>query len=179
MDPLILLVLFVACIIIFFSIFSSKKSSKNKPSKSSHSIEEGSYVLNTNLLSNAELSFYHSLNMALPDEVSVFSKVRIADIVSPKKGIDRKLWSSLFLRISQKHFDFVLCDAKTMFILGVVELDDKSHNTKKAKERDKLINDVCNSAGLTIYRFKASSSYVIEDLRKAFENINPIQDLTG
>lgn len=155
-------------IVVLIIAFKRPSSGSKKPLAS---IQDGSYVLNQSLLSQAELSFYRVLFKSLPDGVVIFAKVRIADVVNPRKGLERKQWSSLFLRISQKHFDFVLCDSNSMSILGVVELDDKSHNTKKVKERDSLVNDVCSSSNLPIYRIKAQSSYVIRELQQTFVNV--------
>lgn len=129
------------------------------------SIKTGVYLPVDSLLSLAEYSFYKVLLDSVEPSVTVFSKVRIADVVHVKPGLSRPDFKSYFLRISQKHFDFVLCDSSSMSIIAVVELDDKSHNTKKGKARDSLVNDVCSSAGLKIHRFKVSSSYSVLDVK--------------
>ena len=61
-------------------------------------------------LSPAERSFLDVLSQAAGDEWRVFAKVRIADVLTPAKGMSRSRWQSAFNAISAKHFDFLLCD---------------------------------------------------------------------
>lgn len=69
-----------------------------------------SYILLPALLTPAERSFYGVLISAVGDSALVFSKVRVADVLKPQKGLDRSNWQRAFNRISSKHFDFVLCN---------------------------------------------------------------------
>lgn len=61
-------------------------------------------------LSSAERSFLGVLNQAADDDWGVFAKMRIADVLTPAKGMSRSRWQSAFNAISAKHFDFLLCD---------------------------------------------------------------------
>lgn len=38
-----------------------------------------------------------------------------------------------------------------------IELDDQSHNQKKRQQRDELLESVCESAGLSLYRVPAKT----------------------
>jgi hypothetical protein len=118
------------------------------------------------LFTPAERSFLGVLDKAVTEEYRIFGKVRVADIISPAKGQSRSTWQKAFNRISSKHFDYVLCDSDTLNIRVAIELDDKSHSSKKAKERDALINAACLSAGIILIRFPAQKSYAIEDVRR-------------
>lgn len=126
------------------------------------------YQLNGPLLSKAERSFYGSLVKAVGDDGLVFSKVRVADVLSPEKGLERSTWQRAFNAISSKHFDFVVCDPGTLSVMAGIELDDASHGSKKAQKRDHFLNRACESAALPLMRVKASRGYVIADLRSQF-----------
>lgn len=129
------------------------------------------------LFTKAERSFLGVLEQSISDEYRVFGKVRVADILTPEKGMDRKHWQIAFNKISSKHFDYILCRADTLDIVAVIELDDKSHRSKKAVSRDSLLDHACESANLKLIRFPAKSGYQVQALRAALEQaLNPLID---
>lgn len=87
----------------------------------------------------------------------VCPKIRLGDLLTVKKGTEKR--QSYYNKIQSKHIDFVLCDAQTMAVVAAVELDDKSHQGEKAKERDAVKDKACAAAGLPLLRFKAERSY--------------------
>lgn len=109
------------------------------------------------LLSKAEFSFYRVLQRACGDRYVVCPKVGLGDLLTVKRGTQK--WQSFRNKIDRKHIDFVLCDARTMAVVAAVELDDKSHASQKAKQRDEVKNRACRAAGLPLLRFKAERSY--------------------
>ena len=94
------------------------------------------YAKQVALFSPAERSFLGVLSEAIGDEAQIFGKVRVADVIMPKKGMSRGEWQKAFNKISGKHFDFILCDKGDLSIICAVELDDSSHQSKSRKERD-------------------------------------------
>ena len=124
------------------------------------------YRLNGPLFSPAERSFLGVLMQAVPDDNLVLGKVRVADVITPEKGLPRPKWQSAFNRISAKHFDYVVCDRATLRVLSAVELNDKSHKGKKRADRDAFLRAACSSAGLRLFEFDAKSSYSVVELRK-------------
>lgn len=123
------------------------------------------YQFNEQLFSPAERSFYGILNQATQNEAVVFGKVRVADVLSPPKGLSRSNWQKSFNRISSKHFDFVICSPDTLYVRAVVELDDKSHAKGKRAERDRFIEKACESAGVTLHRVNAAATYNVGEIR--------------
>lgn len=157
---LILLILFI--ILIAF-IFLSKKSNKTI-----------SYRKNGPLFTAAERSFLGVLDAAVSDNYRILGKVRVADILSPQKGLDRKNWQIAFNKISAKHFDYVLCTKDTLEVIAVIELDDKSHNKKSVAARDAFVNSACESADLKLLRFPAKARYSIGEVAEIIKsNLNP------
>ena len=119
------------------------------------------------LFSPAERSFLGVLNQAVGDDVQIFGKVRVADIVTPNKGVSRSDWQKAFNKISGKHFDFVLCARNDLSVLCAVELNDSSHNSEKRKERDAFLEDACQSAKVPLVQITARSTYNINEIRQS------------
>ena len=135
------------------------------------------YQLSKYLLSKAERSFYGVLVQAIGSSGLVFSKVRLADVIAPKKGLNRSDWQRAFNAISSKHLDFLVCDPGDCSIKLAIELDDSSHGSAKAQKRDNLLNGACASAGLSLLRIKAARSYVVADIQRLVqEAISPPQE---
>lgn len=88
-------------------------------------------------------------------------KVRMLDIVEPRKG--EKDYKTLFYKIQAKHLDFVICD-KGMKVLGVLELDDSSHDRQDRKERDSFIDEVLTSCGYKVIHTKYITETVLDGL---------------
>lgn len=128
------------------------------------------YRINGPLFSPAERSFYGVIESAVSDDYRVLGKVRIADILTPAKGMGRKHWQIAFNKISAKHFDYVLCRKDTLDVVAVVELDDKSHKKASSKKRDHLIQKACESATLTLVRFPAKANYSVSEVKEVIEN---------
>lgn len=126
------------------------------------------YVKQEVLFSPAERSFLGVLTQAVGNEAQIFGKVRVADIITPKKGMPRSDWQKAFNKISGKHFDFILCDKDDLSILCVVELDDSSHNAKNRKERDLFLVGACKSSSVPLIQVPAKSTYNIGEIRELF-----------
>lgn len=155
MDWLFLLIVFLIVMALVANKFSSKFEGK----------ESNVYEQQSSLLTPAERSFYGVLLQALDSETVAFSKVRVADVLKPIKGLDRSNWQTAFNKISAKHFDFVLCDVNTLAVKMVVELDDRSHQKKVRVKRDEFLESACKSAKLNLIRIKASRVYRIQEIK--------------
>lgn len=77
---------------------------------------------------NEKHEFRKLLDWANQNNLYVFPKVRLLDIIEPRRNIDN--YKSLFWKIQAKHVDFVVCD-EDFKIKFIIELDDNSHDTKK------------------------------------------------
>ena len=118
----------------------------------------------------AERSFLGVLEQVLGAEYRVFGKVRIADLIKPENGA----WQQIaFNRIARKHVDFVVCNAKNLSIVGVIELEDNSYNQDSSQKQDAVIDRAFASAGIPITRFPAQDAYSPsaskESIRRSFK----------
>lgn len=108
----------------------------------------------TKLLTDAELQLFHFMenNLCQIDRITILAKVRLADIAEVDTRVTLKkdfLW-----KITNKHVDFLICDKNTLDIICAVELDDYTHETQEAKERDMFIMQVLDSVGIKTIRIR-------------------------
>jgi len=125
-----------------------------------------SYSRKAALFTPAERSFLGVMELAMGDEVKIFGKVRVADVITPKGRMSRSNWQRAFNKISAKHFDFVLCDKKYLSIICVVELDDSSHQRASRKRRDAFLVGACASADIPLIQVSAKATYSVADVQK-------------
>ena len=104
------------------------------------------------VLTDREYDFYRTLK-PLADEygLSIFTKVRLADLIEPKPKAENPCWMECFNKIKAKHIDFALADEDTA-IVALIELDDNSHSRPDRIERDDFVNAVLENTGYTLLR---------------------------
>lgn len=90
---------------------------------------------------------------------TVFAKVRLLDLITPIKGNPK--YKTYFYKVQAKHVDFVLCDEK-LVARCIIELDDKSHDTKARQKRDDFVDEILKSVGYKIIHTRA----ITDDLKK-------------
>ena len=125
-----------------------------------------SYSLRSSLLTPAERSFYGVLKSAVGESTIIFSKVRVADIITPSRGISKSARQGAFNKISSKHFDFVLCRNDNLSPVCAIELNDSSHNSTRRRKRDAFLENACGTAGLPLVQITAKRSYSKEEVLK-------------
>jgi len=123
------------------------------------------FVSRENLFSPAERSFHGVLEQALDSKYRVLGKVRLGDLVKPAKGLSKSKRTSALNKVNQKHVDFVVCTAKDLAVVGVVELDDQSHGREDRVGRDVFVNQALSGAGIPIARFSAKRGYQVQEVR--------------
>lgn len=124
------------------------------------------YQRHKTLFTASERAFLLALERAVADDYRVYGKVRIADVLKVRAMADKRAWWNLFVQISSKHFDYVLCDRKNLSIVAAVELDDRSHDRADRRKRDIFVNEACKCAGLPLVRIKARWRYDEKDIRR-------------
>lgn len=108
----------------------------------------------TKLLTDAELQLFHFMenNLCQIDRITILAKVRLADIAEVDTRVTLKkefLW-----KITNKHVDFLICNKNTLDIICAVELDDYTHETQEAKDRDMFIMQVLDAVGIKTIRIR-------------------------
>lgn len=120
------------------------------------------------LFSAAERSFLGVLDQAVGSEHRVFGKVRVADVAMVKPGLGNSARQGALNRIAYKHFDFVVCRASDLAIVCAVELNDKSHSSRRAQSRDDLLRKVCQAINLPLLTVPAKQAYSPQEVRSQF-----------
>ncbi len=130
------------------------------------------------LLTKNEYYFYKELKkIADKYNLTVLSKIRFADIVQVKNSeIESKSeWYSNFGKIKSRHIDFALANPENLFVVLIIELDDNSHYSEQAKNRDAFIDSVLEKCGYKIIRTKGPNNLenqIVEMLNLSKENNN-------
>lgn len=126
------------------------------------------------LLTNHEVQFYNILKeIAEENNLTILSKVRLADLIGVKNGLPSRRWGMYFGKIKAKHIDFIIADKVRLNPLLLIEVDDNSHNKPDRQERDYFVDKACTDAGYnimhtrSIYNFKES---VCKELKIKEEN---------
>jgi hypothetical protein len=134
-------------------------------------INESPYKATKYLFTKSERSFMEVLRQALPPELMIAPKVRVADVLHVGIQKKNKRYWRYFKKISSKHIDYILCRADNYEILAGVELDDASHDRKDRRERDKFLNDAFRDAGLPLIRIPARRSYDPDALSEQLKKV--------
>lgn len=114
------------------------------------------YVRRNSFFTRSEAAFFHAVHKVVPGDHLIFPKVRLSDLVEiTASGRDQM---SAFGRVSQKHVDFVLCDASFRPYV-VVEIDGASHRRQRQQVADETKDKVLEIAGLPMLRFEVGSSW--------------------
>jgi Protein of unknown function (DUF2726) len=116
------------------------------------------------LLSPAEAEFFRCLVDLYGASAVVCPKVRLVDLVRPSQEMDRSKFQIAFNRVSAKHVDYVLLRPDDLGVLGVVELDDRSHGRQDRADRDVFVDDALRQGGIPVCRVKARRQYDLNDL---------------
>ena len=121
--------------------------------------EVAGYKSRERILTPAERSFFGALEISLSPQCRALPKIRLADLIEPSRGMNRGAFQSAFNRIAAKHVDFAICRESDLAILGVIELDDQSHDRADRQARDRFLEQALQSAGIPLLRIKAARSY--------------------
>jgi len=70
-------------------------------------------------------------------------------------------------RFLDKHFDFLLCNKNDLSVICAIELNDRFHNSKKRKDRDKFLEGACQSTNVPLIQIAAQSTYNINEIKKS------------
>lgn len=118
------------------------------------------------VLTPAESTFYQALKAAVGDHGVVLTKVSMAQVVAPAKGLKKKQWFIANNRVARSQFNYLVCDARTLEPRVVVELDDGKSLSKPKIEREKLLMQVCKTAGIPLIGANIRYSYQVSKLRR-------------
>lgn len=153
----IFIIILLILIIIALAIINIKN---NNQSKDDNSIDENMPYNRKYLLTKNEWMFYKKIKPICDKyNLHIISKVRLADIVEVKKGLDSKERQKYFNKIKNKHIDFILYNPENLAIIALIELDDRSHEQNERAKSDKFKNNLFNTVGYKLVRAKQNDNF--------------------
>ena len=118
------------------------------------------------LISPNQQSILVLLEKALDERYSVFSKIRLQDLVRVNSDLSRGQQKAAMKRLTSEPLDLVICEKKTAAILGVVLLDGEGASSENGRvRRETDIDHVLIAAGIPVVHLNASKTYSLEDIR--------------
>lgn len=152
-EPLIIPSIIVIALAVIFLVFKALRSNE--------SVEELlPYIAKPFLFSRSEHEFLRILHEQLDgNRFLIFPKVRLADFVEVKASKEeyQKWWN----KIKSKHVDFLIWDIQNNEIKLAIELDGRSHQSEKMRERDDFVNRMYAQIGVIIKRVEVGSDFVV------------------
>lgn len=127
------------------------------------------YQKHTALFSPDDGDFYRALRAAVGEDFEVFGRIRVADIVLPKKGVSRDIIRAAFDPIAGRHFDFVLCDRNTLAVVCAIQLHDKINPARQTEHPDDALRPICESIALPFVRFHIKADYSAAEMRERLD----------
>ena len=119
------------------------------------------------LFTPAERVFLNVLQSCIdPREIMIMGKVRLADLICPLPELDIGIKRQAFNKICAKHVDFVLCRGSDFSVLGIIELDDNSHQRADRRARDEFVDAALAAAKIPIIHIKNQRTYNSADIQR-------------
>ncbi len=117
------------------------------------------------LFTPAERAFFVILKEVVESQFLIFGKVRLADVIKTRSGLTPEIQRRAFYKITNKHLDFVICRVKDLSVIGVIELDDRSHDLPQRQARDSFVDGALAAARIPIAHIKVQRHYSKAALR--------------
>jgi hypothetical protein len=132
------------------------------------------YEKEQSLFSPAERSFLGVLEQADNGRHRFMGKVRLADIVKVKRGMNKSAWQNAFNKIQSKHVDIVAYDPASLSVQFVIELDDSTHGQSKRQNRDQFVDNTLRAAGIPVVHVTAKKAYSVQDIQVILSQVEVV-----
>lgn len=128
-------------------------------SRYSKSPTPSDYELSGEFLDAQERTLLESIEKAVGNDVKVLCKVRLMDVVSPKKNMEAHVRNTAKMKILKRRIGFLLVDAETGKPLGAVEMDRQGNISDAREQRNREIGAIFKAVGLPLVRIQAKTMY--------------------
>ena len=149
----------LVAVIAYLLSYIAKQKQPEKPD--TNTIYAGRYQAKYILTKNEWYEYRKLKNLAAAHGLQICPKVRLLDIIEPRKGEDNYL--RLLAKVQNKHVDFVICD-QDLRIKGILELDDNSHDRQDRQERDNFVDEILSSVGYTVIHTRNITENTLEPI---------------
>lgn len=134
----------ILLILLLIFIIVKYKKIINLPTKIKET-NKNSFYIKKEFMTNCELSFYYKI-IDLEEKYNIVPQVNLASII--QKISNNRFQNELF-----RNIDFAIFTKDYSKLLLLIEVNDRTHNDEKRKERDKKVKTICNEAGIKLITF--------------------------
>jgi len=117
------------------------------------------------LLAPGERVLFDALRQALGPEYAVFPKVRLADLLSLRRGLTRKQRAHALEEVAARPVAFVVCDPDSYAIRAVIELEDPTYRRRSRHAPPPFLDTALAAARIPLVRLPPQESYPAGELR--------------
>lgn len=123
------------------------------------------YIAKECIMTKTEIKFYIELKK-ITDELNmlIFPQVDLERII---KVIDDNYRDRN--RIKSRSIDYTIVQNNNYKIICCIELDDYSHNTRKAQKADNFKNELFEKVKIPLHRIKVNSYYDTKEIKKILQ----------
>ena len=112
----------------------------------------------------AEKNFQNLVEQAVGSKYRVINRVKLADIVTIRKGVSNRASQTAISNAQNKYLDFVICKRDSMKLLGVIDLVDTQGRGYKLK-KDWFVSGALEAASIPHVRIKVKANYTVAEIR--------------
>jgi len=116
------------------------------------------------LLTDNELEFFNRLTRALP-RYYIFPQVSLGAIMDANPDLSAKQRWIIRSHFDRKIADFIICEPRTLKVIAIIELDDRTHDPQRDRERD----DITQAAGIRTLRYSSREKPSVAEIAKTFK----------
>ncbi|MBV9223351.1 MAG: DUF2726 domain-containing protein [Acidobacteriaceae bacterium] len=116
------------------------------------------------LLTDNELEFFNRLTRALP-HYYVFPQVSLGAIMDANPDLSAKQRWIIRSHFDRKVADFIICEPRTLKVLAIIELDDRTHDARRDRERDAITQ----AAGIQTLRYSSREKPSTAEIARTFK----------
>ncbi len=116
------------------------------------------------VFTHAEKNFQLLLEQAVGNKYRIINRVKLADIVTVRKGVSKKATQKALFNAKNKYLDFAICDKETMELAGVIDLVDTQGKGYKMK-KDWFVSGALEAAAIPHVRIKVKGNYTLDEIK--------------
>jgi hypothetical protein len=120
-------------------------------------------MLSNRFITEAEASFFRVLRHVVGDRGHILAQVSLGQLLYTKSS-DRSARVRTENSYKQKALDFLICDPQSLRPLLAIELDEPSHARARREDRDELLEQLFDAAGLPYIHVLTSRTYDTREL---------------
>lgn len=121
------------------------------------------------LLSASEIVFNRALSEAVNGDYHIGFKVRLQEVIQPKRGIERSRWNAANRRVGDSSVAFVLLNPEDFSIVAAIDLEATSQRSDADLDREHFLKQAFRAVNVPYIRIKCAKHYSVSVLRQMID----------